>query len=287
MTSSVACGRGHFHDIYIEHTTRFKFKTSTNVVAKEGWLSKKWKTKSCSCVELGADGIYVAYNLDISPHWSASRQTRKEIAKQIKLHTKTSVQVISRQKSFSASNDLLAVNSSNEEWVHIRNQFNAYPWQDIAQELMTSTSNRSRGNLAKHRGYTALDIKAKAGKPVTFPSFLRSTDARSVQRMTLATSLMRTLYTHFGMEFPYKENAIRAKEFSLNLYTSFNIPPTDENGQAANCLEFCTDAISVIPDPGKSITICGKKSTSPTKSTAILTPAIVLFGLRHLSCTST
>ena len=156
MTSSeasFACGRGHFHDIYIEHTAPIQFKTSANVVGKEGRLSKKWKTKSCSRVELGADGIYIAYNLDICPHWSAARQSRKQVANLIELRTKTNVRVISRQKSFSAVNDLIAVNSSNEEWIHVRNKFDAYPWQDIAQEIMSGNSNHSRGNLVKHRGY--------------------------------------------------------------------------------------------------------------------------------------
>ena len=52
MTSYIACTCTPFHNIYIEHTTWFKFKTPVNVITKEGLLSKKWKSKSCLNVEL-------------------------------------------------------------------------------------------------------------------------------------------------------------------------------------------------------------------------------------------
>ena len=47
---------------------------------------------------------------------------KKQVAKQIGFPTKTNVQVIPQQKSFAVANELTAFNSSNKEWVHIRNQ---------------------------------------------------------------------------------------------------------------------------------------------------------------------
>ena len=86
-----ACSCSHFHDIYIEHTVRTRFRVAPKTVTSEGPLSRKWKTVLCSRVELGPEGIYVPYNLDVYPHWSAPREKRKSISDQVLKQTSNHV----------------------------------------------------------------------------------------------------------------------------------------------------------------------------------------------------
>ena len=105
--------------------------------------------------------------------------------------------------------------------------------------------------------------------------------------MTLATSLMRTLYTHFGLEFLYKENTVQAKEFSLNLCTSFGMPATDAYGQAPTALSSALMQYQLFLNLAKVSPFTERKMFLQLKLTAILMPATVIFGRLHLSCTST
>ena len=260
-----ACSRSHFHDIYIEHTERTRFRVAPKTVMTEGPLSKKWKTTLCSRVELGPEGIYVPYNLDVSPHWSAPRGKRKSISDHVLKRTSNQVRVIPKQQSFAAMGDIIALNSCHDDWNRFELLFQQYPWEHIVEELLSTSHDKSRGNLAKHRGFTSLDIKAKSNKPVTFPSFLTSTDGPSVHRMALATNIMRQVFGHFGFECPFSDSTLRTKEFSSYLCTSFGLSGKDLKGNPSNLFEFCTDAITVIPDPGSYIIAGGQRYDSPTR----------------------
>ena len=147
----------------------------------------------------------------------------------------------------------------------MEHQFDAFSWDSVANQLLSSPCDRSRGNLAKHRGYTAVDFKTKPGKPVTFPSFLKSTNQESVEQMVQATGILKDFYRYFGAAIPFNDNLSRTKQFSSFLCQSFGLPMKDNAGHPLNLFEFCTDAATVIPDPGKTITLGGLKYRTPTQ----------------------
>ena len=106
----------------------------------------------------------------------------------------------------------------------MENQFDAFPWDLVANQLLSSPCDRSCGNLPKHRGYTVNDIKPIPGKPVTFPSYLKSANKESVERMVQATGIMKGFYDYFGAAMSFNDNPSRTKQFSCFLCQSFGLP---------------------------------------------------------------
>ena len=281
-----ACSRSHFHDIYIEHTERTRFRVAPKTVMTEGPLSKKWKTTLCSRVELGPEGIYVPYNLDVSPHWSAPRGKRKSISDHVLKRTSNQVRVIPKQQSFAAMGDIIALNSCHDDWNRFELLFQQYPWEHIVEELLSTSHDKSRGNLAKHRGFTSLDIKAKSNKPVTFPSFLTSTDGPSVHRMALATNIMRQVFGHFGFECPFSDSTLRTKEFSSYLCTSFGLSGKDLKGNPSNLLNSALMQSLLYPTLDLISLRVANGTTLLPVSNAIWMQATAPFGLLSSSCTN-
>ena len=167
-----ACSCFHFHDIYIEHTECTRFRVAPKTVTTKGPLSTKWRTVLCFWVALGSKEIYVLYNLDISPHWSAPCEKCKAISDQVLKPTSNHVRVVPKQPSFAVDDDIVALNSCHADWNHFEILFQQFPWNNIVEELLSTSHDKSSGNLAKHREFTPLDIKAKDNKSVTFPQFL-------------------------------------------------------------------------------------------------------------------
>ena len=105
----------------------------------------------------------------------------------------------------------MALNSCHPNWKLLVPLFSQFPWKNIVEDLLSTSHDKSQGNLAKHRGLTALDIKAKCNNPVTFPSFLMSNDGPSLHCMTLVTNIMSQFFGHFGFECPFSVQAFVPK----------------------------------------------------------------------------
>lgn len=248
MLSRVDSGYKPQCDVYFEETAMFKVHPL--MVKRCGLLSKKWKTKSVTCLPQMTEGAYLAENLHCTPHCMESNCRRKFIAtysmKEKGLHV--NILLPERQEPAAASG-IIAIGPNNPTYKKaMRNELtHRLNLQEVEKDLLLQMQSKrcDRGNIAIGSGFASQNMEQDSNG-VFAPAMALSTTVDSVKRMCALSDIMREVSQGLGIECPFTNNLERTQTFANSLCSNFNLPLKNKDGLCSNIIEHMTCALTTV-----------------------------------------